>query len=112
MVKLNIGILCCLAGFLACAKVHNFHDGFVGEWDAGAAGQGRRIMVSVRDDGTLTAGISGTDIKPLAGTWSIQGDLLSIKFPGLDMVYRIHAIDRERLVMRSLTTRITWHRVK
>ena len=82
------------------------------EWDAGKATMQNNIRVTVRADGTMTSWITRSDMKPLNGTWSVEGDNVTFKFPRLDLSYRILKLDDQVLVMKWKFAKITWHRLK
>lgn len=95
---------------VACTK--DYRKAIVGEWDAGKATQENEIRVTIRADGTMTSWITKSDMKPLNGTWAIDGDHVTYRFPRLDLSYRIIRLDDKVLVMKWKFAKITWHRMK
>lgn len=95
---------------VSCKK--DYRKAIVGEWNAGKATLENDIRVTVRADGTMTSWITKSDMKPLNGTWHIEGDNVTFKFPRLDLPYRILKLDEQVLVMKWKYAKITWHRLK
>src|SRR5271157_760364 len=85
----------------ACAK--NYGKAIVGTWDAGKASLESRIVVSMRNNGSMTAALTNTDIKPIKGTYEIKEDMLVIRLPGATLSYKIMKLDDRKLVMSSET---------
>jgi hypothetical protein len=95
---------------VSCKK--DFRTVIVGEWNAGKATQENDIRVTVRADGTITSWITKTDMKPMNGTYLVEGDRVTFKFPRLDLSYRILQLDDKILVMKWKFAKITWHRIQ
>ncbi len=95
--------------FSSCAK--NYGKAIIGTWDAGKASMESRIVVTMRINGTLTAALTGTDMKPINGTYEIKENMLVIRLPGTTLSYSIMKLDGRTLVMSSESARITWNRL-
>jgi len=95
---------------VSCKK--DYRKDIVGKWDAGKATLESEIFVTIQADGTLTTMISGIGMKPMSGTWQLNSDHVTFKFPGLELSYRILELDDKILVMKWKYARITWHRMK
>lgn len=95
---------------VSCKK--DYRNAIVGEWDAGKATRENDIRVTVRADGTMTSWVTRSDMKPLNGTWLLEGDNVTFKFPRLDLSYRIITLDDQVLVMKWKFAKITWRRMK
>jgi hypothetical protein len=95
---------------VSCKK--DYRKAIVGEWNAGKATLQNDIRVTVRADGTITSRITKSEMKPLNGTWLIEGDNVTFKFTRLDLSYRILTLDDQVLVMKWKFAKITWHRIK
>ncbi|HEX7039044.1 MAG TPA: hypothetical protein VF202_02900 [Trueperaceae bacterium] len=61
-----------------------------------------RTVLTFREDGGLDVGAPGPDDRPrdAAGTWRLEGDLLTIEAPVLGGTYRVVVASQERLVIR------------
>jgi len=105
-----ITILCCAVLIASCAKDHS--KAILGTWDAGKASLESRIVVTIRDNGLLTAALTSTDMKPINGTYEIKNDLLVIKLSNMTLSYKIVRLDDSRLVMSSESARITWIKIE
>ncbi|OHD63350.1 MAG: hypothetical protein A2176_00130 [Spirochaetes bacterium RBG_13_51_14] len=106
----NLLIVIAICTVASCGR--DYRKAIIGRWDAGKATLESRILVTIRGDGTLTAEITNSDIKPLAGTYQIDKDRINIKFPRLDMSYRIVTLDKKVLVMKWKYAKITWLRLE
>ncbi len=105
-----ISILSVAALFTACGR--DYSRDLVGTWDAGKATLEKNMTVVIKGDGTLTAEIRDLNMKPLRGTYHLDGNRLVFKLSLFDLSYRIDKLDREVLVMRNQYARITWNRIK
>jgi hypothetical protein len=94
----------------SCSK--NYAGAIVGTWDAGKASRESRIVVTIRNNGSLTAALTNTDMKPIKGTYEINENSLVIRLPDTILSYKITRLDDRTLVMSSDTARITWNRLK
>ncbi|MBN2158570.1 MAG: hypothetical protein JW807_04175 [Spirochaetes bacterium] len=94
----------------SCSK--DYSRDLVGRWNAGKATLNSDIMVTIRDNGTLTAQITNTEMKPADASYLVRKDRLTIVFPRYSLSYKILSLDDKKLVMRSRFGRITWTRLK
>ncbi len=62
-----------------------------------------RVVLTFRADGALVVGAPGADDRPrdAAGSWRLEGDLLTIEAPVLAGTYRVVVASRDRLVIRK-----------
>jgi hypothetical protein len=95
---------------VSCKK--DYRKDIVGNWDAGKATQKNEILVTIRPDGSLTSMITESGMKPMNGTWIVEGDNVTFRFPGLDLSYRILTLNESVMVMKWKFAKITWHRMK
>ncbi len=105
-------ILLLSCAFLIPSCTKNYGKAIIGTWDAGKASLESRIVVTMRNNGSLTATLTNTDIRPMDGTYAINGDSLVIRLPGSTLSYKIMSLDDRTLVMSSETRRITWNRLE
>ena len=110
MKKIVFITLSVVAFAVACGN--GYQKGGVGKWNAGKATTERDMIVIVRGDGTFTAEIEGSDMKPAPGTWRIKKDRIYLSFPKIELSYRIDSLDAETMVMSSKYARLTWRRVE
>ncbi len=104
-----VALICALL-VPSCAK--QYTKAIIGKWDAGKASTESRIIVAIRSNGSLTATLTNTEIRPTNGTYTISGDLLVITLPGTTLSYRIMSLDDRKLVMSSEARKITWNRLE
>jgi hypothetical protein len=95
---------------VSCKK--DYRTAIVGNWDAGKATLDNEILVTIRADGTITTVITKSGMKPLNGTWLLDGDHVTFKFPRLELPYRILTCDDRVMVLKWKYAKITWHRIK
>lgn len=107
---LIIVILAMAAALVSCSK--DYSKDIVGTWDAGKATLNKNMTVLIKDDGTVTAEIKDLDMKPIMGTYHLDGGNIVFKFSTITLSYRITKLDRKVLVMRSKDARITWNRLE
>jgi hypothetical protein len=105
---ISISMACVL--FVSCGR--DYKKAIIGTWDAGKATQESRIIVTIKDHGLLTASITNTEMKPISGTYRVEGDGIEIKLSGMTLAYKIMTLDEDKLVMSSDTAKITWIRLK
>jgi hypothetical protein len=105
-----IAILSCAVLIASCTK--DYSRAILGTWDAGKASLESRIVVTIRDNGLLTAAITNTDMKPINGTYEIKNDVLVIKLSSTTLSYKIVKLDDSRLVMSSESAKITWIKIE
>lgn len=62
-----------------------------------------RTVLTFRPDGALVVGAPGPDDRPsdAAGSWRLDGDVLTIEAPVLAGTYRVVAAGRDRLVIHE-----------
>ncbi len=95
---------------LSCTK--DYRKAVVGKWNAGMATMKSDMIVTIKDDGTFTAEISGYDMKPVPGTYRFKNERIYFSFPKIVLSYRIISLEGDTLVMKSKYARITWQRLK
>jgi uncharacterized protein (TIGR03066 family) len=96
--------------FTACSRDYN--KDLIGTWDAGKATLEKNMTVVIKGDGTMTAEIKDLDMKPIKGTYELDGDKLVFRLSLLNLSYTITKLDRKVLVMKNKYARITWNRIR
>ncbi|OHD70613.1 MAG: hypothetical protein A2W19_03500 [Spirochaetes bacterium RBG_16_49_21] len=94
----------------ACAV--DYRKAIIGTWDAGKASRESRIVVSIDGNGSLTAALTNTDMRPIKGAYEIDKNRLVIKLSNMTLSYEIVKVVGNKLVMSSDERRITWTRIK
>ncbi|MBP7735714.1 MAG: hypothetical protein KA369_07045 [Spirochaetes bacterium] len=105
-----IHLLAIVAVFSACSK--DYSKDIIGTWDAGKATLNKNMTVVIKNDGTMTAEIKDLDMKPIKGTYRLDGGHIEFKLSTITLSYRITSVDGKALVMRSKDARITWNRLE
>ncbi|HOT44170.1 MAG TPA: hypothetical protein PLM53_19250 [Spirochaetota bacterium] len=96
--------------FAACSR--DYSKDLVGTWDAGKATLEKNMTVVIKSDGTMTAEIKDLDMKPIKGTYRLDGNSLVFKLSLFNLSYTISRLDRKVLVMKNKYARITWNRIE
>jgi hypothetical protein len=94
----------------ACSK--DYSRDIVGTWNAGKATLEKNMTVVIKNDGTMTAEIKDLDMKPIKGSYRLDGNSVVFKLSRINLPYRIVKLDRKVLVMKNKYARITWNRIQ
>ena len=105
-----ITILAAMVALTACSK--DYSRDIIGTWDAGRATLEKNMTVVIKGGGTLTAEIKDLGMKPVKGTYALDGNNVVFSFSSLKLSYKILTLDKKTLVMKHKYARITWKRIK
>ncbi len=105
-----LSIFAIAMAYASCSR--DYSKDIVGTWDAGKATLNKNMTVVIKNDGTMTAEIKALDMKPVKGTYQLDGGNIVFKLSTITLSYRITRLDGKALVMRSADARITWNRLE